>query len=78
MKTAASLAISNVTPGTLRTAEAQAIADPIFEIDPSFPDAGLYQIVYSANIPEPSSLVCVTGVVACVAGGMRRRSGRNG
>jgi hypothetical protein len=49
------------------TGEFQAIADPLIEIDPSFPYRDSFSLVFSENlVPEPSSarLIALIGVLA--------------
>jgi hypothetical protein len=50
----------------------QAVADPVLEIDPSYPDKNLYTLVYSTNLPEPVG-AALSAIVALSALGVGRR-----
>jgi hypothetical protein len=60
----------NVDPGL--SGSFQAVADPVLEIDPSYPDKDLYTLVYSTNVPEPSD-AALSALVALSALWIGRR-----
>jgi hypothetical protein len=52
-------------------------ADPTFIIDPSFPYASDFQLIYSSNVPEPASFVSIgTALFAATMARKRKRGAR--